>query len=96
VAAPRGKRRRGSGNSVWKHFRENRTRSGNNNTGEQEDSRGPGTSDSESHNNPSRKMSDDKAFGIKRFDGKNFHVWKFALTTMIKMKGLMGILEGVN
>jgi hypothetical protein len=39
-------------------------------------------------------MSDDRGVGIERFDGNNFHIWKFSLLTMVKLKELTSILDG--
>jgi hypothetical protein len=39
-------------------------------------------------------MTDEKRFGIERFDGRNFNVWKFSLLTMIERKKLTSILDG--
>ena len=39
-------------------------------------------------------MDDKDLLGIKRFDGTNFHVWKFQMRIGLKVKGLLYVVEG--
>ena len=39
-------------------------------------------------------MDDKDLLGIKRFDGTNFHVWKFQMRIGLKVKGLLDVVEG--